>query len=102
MTSIKSGVDLSMLQPQMSVATQIVAEVYHSYGCDLVITGGCEPGHSPGGLHPTGFALDYRTRNVPVGFLGSLGDKVQEALSDQFDVVEKRIPPHLHVEFDPR
>ena len=102
MISVKPGVDLSLLQPQMALAAQVVAEIYRTYGCELVITGGCEPGHSPGGRHPIGLALDFRTRNVPAGFLGSLGDKVQEALGEQYDTVEKRIPPHLHVEFDPR
>ena len=101
MISMKPGVDLSLLQPQMALATGILAIVYENYFCNLIITSGCEGTHSEGSLHYVGKALDFRTRNVPPGELDFLVEEAKAALGPQFDIVLKKSPPHLHVEFDP-
>ena len=100
MISMKPGVDLSLLQPQMALATGILAIVYENYFCNLIITSGCEGTHSEGSLHYVGKALDYRTRNIPPGQLDFLVEEAKAALGPQFDVVEES--DHLHVEFDPK
>lgn len=104
MISIKPGVDLRAHHDPMGLAIQILAMVYHHYDCDLTITSGCEGVHSGSAtrssLHYTGKALDFRTSNVPMGFMGFIVEEAKAALGPQFDVVEE--PDHLHVEFDPK
>jgi hypothetical protein len=100
--SVKEGVKLSKLQPQMALATAIAHECFTDYGCNLTITSGEEwvSQRLTDSLHYEGLALDYRTRDIPVGFHEALIAKIRWALGDQFDVVPK--PNHLHVEFDPK
>ena len=99
MISIKPGVKLDE-RMAMPLATLIVHECFQDYGCNLVITSGIEGSHGENSLHYKGLALDYRTRDIPVGFHKGLIAKVRWALGDQFDVVAE--PTHLHVEFDPK
>jgi hypothetical protein len=72
MISIKPGVDLTALQPQMAVAVPIVADIYATLNQQCRITCGND---------------------------GMLRD-MKAALSGQYDVVCES--DHIHVEFDPR
>lgn len=99
MISIKPGVDLTLLRPQMALATQTLASALQQFGCDLMITSGSDGEHIRMSKHYSGEALDYRTNTIPVENLSFIVDMVSDALGSQFDVVLE--PDHLHVEFDP-
>jgi hypothetical protein len=98
---IKDGVDLTAISPQMVLAHTIISAVFAKYRVDCVVTSCCDGQHKAI-THYLGQALDYRTRNVPMGELTMLSKEIIECLGPQFDVVVEASPPHMHVEFDPR
>jgi hypothetical protein len=89
------------VRTEMLFATMAVESVFSTYGLEAVITSAIDGEHSPGSLHYTGSALDYRTR-----FFATRADaeeaagEVREALGPDFDVVLE--DTHLHIEFDPK
>ena len=100
MILIKPGVDLRGLSPQMALAATIIHGAYSQYRCNLVITSGGDGEHMKGSKHYTGEALDFRTHDVPHGYLEHVENAARAALGEQFDVVAH--DDHLHVEFDPK
>lgn len=104
--TIKSGVDLSALQPPMTIAFFIACAVFaaHGYGCTL--TGGREGKHGRGSLHYVGLAEDLRTRHLAsMAVARQIADELRAALGDQYDVVlegKTLKDSHLHVEFQPK
>ena len=50
-------------------------------------------------MHYVGYALDFRTRHIAVGWHEKLAKEVRRALTDEYDVVLEKT--HLHVEYDP-
>lgn len=99
MISIKSGVELRGLRPEMSVAVPMVASCFHKLGRECVITSVCEGQHSRNSLHYKGMAVDFRTRHLSVQEKEQIVDLVRQALTVEFDVVLEST--HLHVEWDP-
>lgn len=98
---IKSGVDLSMIDPRIWEAIPKIVAVYARYGADCIITSGRDGRHSARSWHYFGRALDFRTRHLPSeGAKSKVAAEVKEAVGDAFDVVLERT--HLHVEYDPR
>ena len=101
MTVIKEGVDLRGLQPQLAVAYAIAWWVYAKNGqVPCVITSASDSAHGPNSLHPSGNALDLRTRGIAPGVLLDIHQQLTDALGAQFDVVLE--DDHLHMEFDPK
>lgn len=100
MLSIKPGVSLIGLRPEMLVALQVVASVYDKYNKDCVITSCTDGTHSSGSRHYPGFALDFRTRHLTDGQAAKIGMEIKEALGAEFDVIIHET--HIHVEFDPK
>jgi hypothetical protein len=112
---LKSGVKLTNLCPQMTLAAYVVKEVFTLYGCPCVITSGNDSVHSETSLHfckrgkyTDGVcrALDFRTKYLQLNGLElELTAKVKERLGPDFDVVLEYIGTeneHLHVEYDPK
>lgn len=99
MISIKHGVSLRKLQPQMSLALPVVAAVYTKYGYDTVITSGDDGRHSNVSLHYDGDALDFRTRDCKLADLGPITAELRAALPG-YDVVCES--DHIHIEYDPK
>jgi hypothetical protein len=101
--SVKPGVTLGNLVPQMTLAAQVVASVYASHDRDCVITSGDDGEHTTI-VHYVGCALDFRTTHLTqAGEAKIIQREIQAALGSQFDVVLKVHPsPCLHVEYDPR
>lgn len=105
--SIKPGVDLRGLQPQMAIAYTIACEIYARHGSTgmCVITSASDGVHGPNSLHYKGLALDLRTNNIIDAFLPVIVRELTAALGEQFDVVfEDSHGPnqHVHIEFDPK
>ena len=99
MISIKPGVDLSNISPQMAIAHSIVSDFYRDVGQSCRITSGRDGTHTHV-LHYVGQALDYGIQGFTQGLLMSLLRDLQAALTSQYDVVCES--DHIHVEFDPR
>jgi hypothetical protein len=101
---IKKGVDLSKIQPQMSIAAQVVEDCYGGYDC--TITSGCEwvEHRREDSLHYSGLALDFRLRNIPTECTRErIAERTRNALPDDYDVVlSGKNAPCLHVEWDPK
>ncbi len=96
---LKQSVDPGCITGAMVLAAQVVEGVFESHGYELVITSVCDGHRTGSSLHPSGFAIDFRTRHVPNAKRPALAEAVSEALGDAFDVVLES--DHLHVEFDP-
>lgn len=91
---IKAGVSLQGVRPEILVAALIVNEML----VDAVITSGCDGQHMVDSLHYSGYALDFRTRDLSPEHIGAIARKLRMALGAQYDVVVES--DHLHVEFD--
>jgi len=97
MIRIKPGVKVKGIQPEMLLATQIVASVYSMYNnADCVIVT-VRAQNTP--LHQTGYAVDFDLSNLASGWHEKVCRDVQRALGDRYDV--KIYQRHLHVEYDP-
>jgi len=98
--SIKPGVLIDKLRPQMTLGHVIVASVYRAHGYNCTITSGNDGNHMAGSKHYIGQALDYRTRNVRASDRVNLVNGIKRALGENFDAVLEAT--HLHVEYDPK
>lgn len=100
MLSLKPGVSVFGLRPEMILAVLIVTAVFHEYDVDAVITSATDGKHSSGSLHYAGCAVDFRTRDLPESTRTTLAADVRSALGASYDVVLE--DTHLHVEFQPK
>ena len=104
--SLKKGVRLSNLAPQMAVAILIAAGCYGARGVrQLVVTSCNDSKHGWGSLHFSGNAVDLRSKNVPRGTLDALVMSLKSALGADCDVVlEDRDGDneHIHAEYQPK
>lgn len=100
MISIKDGVNISGIRPEMSVALQIVAYVLTTNGYSTIVTSVMDGKHGRGSLHYVGCAMDIRTRHIPEGQQDALVLVMRESLGAQFDVVLE--DTHIHIEFQPK
>lgn len=104
--NLKPGVNLKGLQPQMVLAAVVVNHVYETtYALECTITSANDSTHSPHSLHYEGFALDFRTHNIPRDKLDEVVTEIKASLGAAFDVLlEGRDTPneHIHVEYDPK
>lgn len=97
--SLKPGVSIAGVRPEMVLVIQIVASIYKKLGYLCVITSVTDGKHSRGSRHYVGLAADFRTRDMPKAIQNALYSRVVEALGTECDVVLE--PTHLHVEYDP-
>ena len=74
--------------------------VYEAYGYEMTVTSVTDGTHSRASLHYVGFAFDLRTRHIPLDELPLIQKDLQEALTDEFDVVLES--NHFHIEFQPK
>jgi hypothetical protein len=99
MLSLKPGVSLTGVKPEMVIGALVVSSVYQDHDLDCVITSATDGTHGRNSLHYVGLALDFRTRNVPEEELPNLVNQIREALGDDFDVILHS--SHLHCEHQP-
>jgi hypothetical protein len=98
--TIKPGVDLRKVSPQICIACLIANEIYTKLGHDLVITSITDGRHKTDSLHYTGFAADFRTNYFTQDKILSAVVQLQTALGAQFDILHE--VDHIHIEFDPK
>lgn len=99
--SLKPGVKLAGLQPQILLAAVVASEVYSEHGVQLcVITSANDGNHSHTSLHYSGNAIDLRTRNLPPGAAPEIAKIIKERLGRDFDVLFEG--DHIHIEYQPR
>jgi hypothetical protein len=108
MLYLKKGVIINeKTHPMMFVAMFIVDTVLSTnYGIkECWITSGLDGKHGDDSLHPEGKALDFRTRNWPMGKKKNIVTEIKKALGSDFDVVfesEGKPQEHAHIEYDPK
>lgn len=100
MLSLKPGVRITGMRPEILLAILAAERAYAEAGCELMITSCIEGKHSAGSLHYVGAALDLRTNHVPAEKLQALVAKIRAALGGDFDVVLEA--DHLHAEYQPK
>ena len=110
---IKNGVSLVGIKIQMRVVMKKYCELAREYKIEPVITAGTEYArwedlpkeeipliHSCGSLHPYGYALDLRSRELSevdkVRFASKLQKRLDDISSKYRVIVEKT---HIHVEW---
>lgn len=106
MVSIKTGVKLKGLQPEILVGLQVMIDLLKKYGYDTVITEGTGGTHMPESLHYKGLALDLRSKHI----VSNTDKKAllidgKQLLGENYDLIlEGTGTPteHLHLEFDPK
>ena len=109
-SQIKPGVDLRNLAPQWAIAYPIIRDCFQNRGYSCVVTNGNERtpeqlAAKPNTLHPSGRALDFRTRHIPMLDKIPIVNDMKQALGAQWDVVLERVgqdQEHCHIEFDPK
>lgn len=104
--TLKPGVRLADLAPQMVLAAFVIDGCFSRRGVECVITSANDSKHSAASWHYKGRALDFRTKfDALNGHEQALRDEVKAALGDDFDVVIEAVGAdneHLHVEYDPK
>jgi len=99
--SLKDGVSLHGLTPEMAASLYPIARVYKSLSYNFVITSANDGKHMDGSKHPQGDAIDTRIWDVPnkdaqIKLVAALA----EALGPDFDVILES--DHIHIERDPK
>lgn len=94
----KEGVVLAGLQLPMRIVLCEAAMIWRQHGQELVITSALDGVHSPGSLHPFGYAVDLRTRYFKPSEAIAIGEELYRALPEGYDVIPYKT--HIHVEYD--
>jgi len=100
MISVKDGVNIAGIRPEITMALHMAASVLIDHGYDTIITSVCDGKHGHGSLHYIGCAADIRTRHIPKEQRQGIRDMIAEVLGAQFDVVLEST--HIHIEFQPK
>lgn len=101
MLTLKQGVRLDKLQPQIVLGLLALNQIWERYGYGpCVVTSGSEGVHKAGSLHYSGRAVDIRTRHVHPDDLTYIISQARNALGMDFDVVLE--VDHIHLEYDPK
>lgn len=94
----KSGVIIAGLKLEMRKVLVNADKVWKAHGQELVITSGMDGVHSPGSLHPYGYALDLRTRYFDSAEHKSIAAELRAELGNKYNVVVHST--HIHTEYD--
>lgn len=97
---IKKGVVLADQLPMLRLRT-VIAEVFEAFDLDCVVTSGKDGTHSPGSLHPFGFAEDYDAGEpVNMEVLHQIAQEATNRLNDtRYQIFAHA--GHIHGEYDP-
>ena len=100
MLRLKKGVKIRGLQPEIILAAFIADGIFAAYNnSECVITAARDGTHMTKSLHYVGYAIDLRTRHIPIGWREKVANQLARALGDEYDVVLEKT--HIHVEYDP-
>ena len=103
MNSIKQGVKLYGIKPEMSAVDSVVTSIFAKHGIDCVITSGVRPADGKS-LHGAGFAYDYRANHIDdIAMRDRILGELEESLP-QCDILlhGEGDNIHFHIEHDPK
>ena len=101
MISLKEGVSIRGIRPEMAMGHTIVCSIFQSHALDVVVTSASDGVHGRASKHYCGSALDYRSRHIlATGLKERIVGEMKANLGKDFDVVLET--DHIHVEFDPK
>lgn len=100
MLSIKPGVDVFGIRPELVLAIVVAERVWNGYGVGLTITCVRDGKHSETSLHYAGAAVDLRTHGMAGDILAEAVRTLKGALGRDYDVIVES--DHVHLEFQPR
>ena len=95
---VKEGVKLAGLQLPMRKVLVEASKLWDTFGAELVVTSTTDGVHSPGSLHPYGYAVDLRTHYFKDDQHQMLANELRYQLGNVYDVIVH--PTHIHVEWD--
>lgn len=95
---IKSGVIMAGLKLEMRPVIICADKVWKSFSKELVITSALDGTHSPGSLHPFGYALDFRSRYFTNVQIIKVIAALKAHLGPKYDVIFEG--DHIHAEYD--
>ncbi|MEM6860567.1 MAG: hypothetical protein AAF627_07420 [Myxococcota bacterium] len=105
MISIKGGVQLLGLRPELAIAANIIDGIFEEFGhkdpdtgAHTVITSGVEGEHSRTSRHYVGLALDFRRRHLPKKDARLIASAMNARLGSEFVVLLKST--HFHIQFN--
>lgn len=101
MLSLKQGVEINGLQPEILLGIIIVNSVFSLYGYSTVITSLMEGQHMEGSKHYKGLAVDIRSHIIDQEELSKIIVMCQNALGENFKLIleDTGLPnEHLHLQ----
>lgn len=93
----KEGVNLFGLKLAMRKVLIHAERIWREYGQELVVTSTVDGVHSPGSLHPYGYAVDLRTNYFKAYMVSEIVEELKESLGSEYFVLYH--PTHIHVEY---
>ena len=100
MLSLKPGITIGKLKPQMVLACNIAAWCFIEESYHTTVTSGDDGKHGIGSLHYDGEAIDLRINHIPSSdTVARIVEKLKTNLGNNYDVVLES--DHIHIEFDP-
>ena len=100
MILFKTNVNIYGVQPELVLSVLLINQVFLKHNQNMIITSMIDGVHNLGSLHPKGFAIDIRTRDIFKPILDRIIQELKENYDDQLDIILES--DHLHIEFDPK
>lgn len=101
----KPGVT-GVISREIDFALGYAKRFFDNLGVDLVLTSLADSQHKQGSKHPSGQAVDIRTKDLKSAEKRDLKSYLQSSLSHQgYDVFLEKVgtkDEHLHIEYDPK
>ena len=101
MLVIKENVIITGLNSRMQPAIDKCLEIYNDVNTDLVITSAHRPWDKKS-KHAKGDAFDIRIRQFTPAEQNEIHAILVNELGTYYDVIIKRNPPHIHIEWEPK
>lgn len=97
MSRFKYSARLEGLQPEMVLADIEVNRLWSTMGMVPMVTSANDSEHREGSRHYDGYALDYRTRDIPDYLVQPLVKILKKHLAPLFRVILEE--DHIHIEY---
>lgn len=100
------NVILNGLSIEMTFALRVINNVYERNGITLTVTCGLDGNHMAGSLHPCGYAVDIRTKNIVdsklvLKIVNEIRDDLRK-INSRYSVLLETSPPHIHIQYIPQ
>jgi len=108
-------VNIKDLTPEISILEDFVDDLIKEIvGLDQsIVTAGKEGGHKVNSKHETGNAVDIKTKDIMTSEQAKkIAERLKEKFDKDYDIIYhpgtevdakgKKIPEHIHIEFDPK